>query len=179
MKTIITIFLTAALAFGQNYTFNAASSFTLQASATKTANTSVTSTTNQWNNGARDLIITLDITAATHTTETYDIYITTSDGVSSWDIAHFPQIATTGAKRFTATISGHVYPQNVTTAAPGVQAVTTATMQTDTAGSANGIKTLGAGIVRHGPWGKTIGYELVCAGGGSPSITFSITVTQK
>ena len=165
--------------FGQNYTANLGNTFTLAASAARTANTSVIYTTNQNFTGSRDLIITLDITAATHTTETYDIYITTTDGVSSWDIAHFPQVATTGAKRYTAVVSGYVYPQNVTTAAPGVQAVTTATLQTDTAGSANGIKTLGAGIVRHGPWGRYVGYELVCGGGGTPSITFSITVTQK
>src|SRR6185503_10118692 len=70
----------------------------------------------------KSLIVTLDITVAERDTgnETYDIYITTSDGVSSWDIAHFPQIATTGAKRYTAQIlCKGIVPQTVTTAGPG------------------------------------------------------------
>ncbi len=112
--------------------------------------------------------------------ETYDFYITASDGVSSWDIVHFPQIATTGAKRFTAIVNlDPPSPVNVTTAAPGVLAQTSATLQTDTAGSANGIKTLGAGIVRHGAIGNTIGYELVVAGTVVTGISFSLNVQAR
>jgi hypothetical protein len=130
----------------------------------------------------RQLVVTLDITSAERDSanETYDFYITTSDGVSSWDIAHFPQVATTGAKRFTLIISlDPASPVNVTTAAPGVLAQTTGTMQTDTAGSNNGIKTLGAGIVRHGAIGKTIGYELVVAGTVVTGIAYSIQVQGR
>jgi hypothetical protein len=129
--------------------------------------------------GVSYLEVTLDITVAERDTanETYDFYITTSDGVSSWDIAHFPQIATTGAKRFTFNISlDPNSPANVTTAGPGVLAQTTGSMKTDTAGSNEGVKTLGAGIVRHGPIGSSLGYELVVAGTVVTGIAYSITV---
>jgi hypothetical protein len=127
----------------------------------------------------RYLEVTLDVTVAERDTanETYDFYITTSDGVSSWDIAHFPQIATTGAKRYTFNISlDPPTPVNVTTAGPGILAQTTGSFKTDTAGSDQGIKTLGAGIVRHGPIGCCLGYELVVAGTVVTGISYSITV---
>lgn len=130
----------------------------------------------------RQLVITLDITSAERDTgnETYDFYITTSDGVSSWDIAHFPQVAATGAKRYTAIVNlDPSSPVNVTTASPGVLAQTIATIQTDTAGSNAGIKTLGAGIVRHGAIGKTLGYELVVAGTVVTGIAYSIQVSGR
>lgn len=128
-----------------------------------------------------DLIVTLDITSAERDTanETYDFYITTGDGVSSWDIVHFPQIAATGAKRYTAIVSGKSRPVNTTTAGPGVEAVTTATLKTDTAAADQGIKTLGAGYVRHGAWGDRIGHELVVAGTIVTGIAYSITITPK
>lgn len=159
----------------------------LQSAVTKAASFSGTALT--WGpaglralRAVRSLVITLDITVAERDTgnETYDFYITASDGVSSWDIVHFPQIATTGAKRFTAVVNlDPPSPVNVTTAAPGVLAQTTGTMQTDTAGSANGIKTLGAGIVRHGAIGNTLGYELVVAGTVVTGISYSITVQAR
>lgn len=131
--------------------------------------------------GFRDLVVTLKITSAERDSanETYDFYITTGDGVSSWDIAHFPQIAATGAKTYTAIISGTSRPVNTTTAGPGVEAVTTATMKTDTAAADQGIKTLGAGYVRHGSWGDRIGYQLVVAGTVVTGISYSITITPK
>lgn len=144
----------------------------LQVSVTKTASFSGTAMPFE----GRELIITWSV-SATDAGGTYDLYITTSDGVSTWDIAHFPQIAGT-AGRYTAIVTS-VLPQNVTTAAPGVMAQTTATLKTDTAGAGNGIKTLGAGIVRHGPWGRTIGYELVAAAAPTTGITYSVTVTAK
>lgn len=124
-----------------------------------------------------DLIATWDVTALDRASgdETYDLYITTGDGVSEWDLIHFPQIATANAKRFTAIVSGRVYPQNVSTAGPGVVAVTTGTLAT-IASAANAIKSLGAGIVRHGPWPDRLNWYLV-SGGTSPSITFSIKLT--
>ncbi len=130
----------------------------------------------------RSLVFTLDITVAERDSanETYDFYVTTSDGVSSWDIVHFPQIATTGAKRFTAIVAlDPASPVNVTTAAPGVLAQSTGTMQTDTAGSGNGIKTLAAGIVRHGAIGESLSHELVIAGTVATGITYSLTVQGR
>lgn len=126
----------------------------------------------------RALIITLNITAAERDSanETYDFYITTGDGVSKWDIVHFPQIASTGAKRFTARVERDLIPQNVTTATPGVAANDEATLDTITAGSGQGIKTLAAGKVRHGPWGDRLGHEIVIAGTVSTGISYSITV---
>lgn len=127
------------------------------------------------------LIITLNITSAERDTgnETYDFYITTSDGVSSWDIVHFPQIATTGAKTYTAIVSGLLVPQTMTTAGPGVAANMSATMKTDTAAQNEGIKTLTAGMVRHGAWGDRISYELVIAGTVATGIVYSILITPK
>lgn len=152
---------------------------TLQAATTKLEN--FTGTPIKGLEGFRDLIVTLDVTSAErdHANETYDFYITTGDGVSSWDIVHFPQIATAGAKRYTAIVSGDSRPVNTTTAGPGVEAVTTATMKTDTAEADQGIKALTAGSVRHGAWGDRIGYELVVAGMISVGVAFSITITPK
>lgn len=126
---------------------------------------------------ARAVTLTLDITAAEReTNETYDVYITTGDGVSEWDVVHFPQIATTGAKRFTATILCDLVPQTVTTAAPGVSAVRSGTLATITGGT-NAIKSLGAGLVLHGPLGRTLNHELVVAGTVATGIEYSITAT--
>jgi hypothetical protein len=124
------------------------------------------------------MLVTLDIISADRDDgdETYDFYITSGDGVSKWDICHFPQIVTTGAKRFTARIVSADRLAEITTATPGVSAEPTAIMTTDTGGSNEGIKTLAAGKVRHGPFGDYLGYELVIAGT-TPSIVYGITVT--
>lgn len=152
---------------------------TLQEAVTKAATYSGTALMLDRLPSCRILIVTLNITSAERdsTDETYDFYITTSDGVSSWDLIHFPQIAATGAKRYTARLVRDLQPQNVTTAGPGVAAVETATMRTDTAGSNQGIKTLGAGIVRHGPWGDTLNHELVVGGTVVTGIAYSISIT--
>lgn len=128
-----------------------------------------------------ELVVTLKVTSAERDSanETYDFYITTGDGASSWDIVHFPQIATTGAKTYTARVISSARPENVTTASPGVAANDPATLKTDTAGADQGIKTLTAGMVRHGPWGDRIGYQLVVAGTVATGIAYSITVTAK
>ena len=63
--------------------------------------------------------------------------------------------------------------------APGVLAVTSATLDTTAAGSGNGTKTLGAGLVRHGPWGNTIGYIMDAGGTQTTGVTYSITITSK
>ena len=152
--------------------------YTLQASVTKTAAFSGTAVTGlaQYNN----TIVTLDVTVTDRgdANETYDFYITTGDSVAEWDIVHFTQIAATGTHRFTARVSGLLVPQTVTTAAPGVAVVDTATLDTIAAGADQGIKTLGAGLVRHGIWGDRINHELVTAGT-TPSITYSITILVK
>lgn len=158
----------------------AGGAFTLQSSVTKAADFSGTAKTGL--GGFDSLIVTLDVTSAERDSadETYDFYITTGDGVSSWDVAHFPQIATTGAKRYTAVIAAKTLaPVEVTTATPGVSAVMSGTLKTDTAGAGEGIKTLGAGKVRHGVFGDRINHELVVAGTIATGIAYSVTVTTK
>lgn len=167
------------LAMGQVIT-KGGEAVTMQASVTKAATFSGASLIKGLGN-FKSLVVTLDVTSAERDTgnETYDFYITTGDGVSSWDIVHFPQIASTGAKRYTAIVSGDSRPVNTTTAGPGLEAVTTATLNTVAAGADQGIKTLTAGYVRHGPIGDRIGYELVVAGTVATGIVYSITVTPK
>lgn len=155
----------------------------LQASTTKTATATGTALTFggaglRALRSTRSLVFTLDIVSAVHTDETYDIYVTTSDGQSSWDVVHFPQIATTGAKRYTARVELDVRGENVTTASTGVAAVDSATLATVTAGSGNGIKTLTAGSVRNGPIGESLNHEIVIAGS-APSIVYSLKVEGR
>ncbi len=150
----------------------------LQAAVTKAVSFSGTAIPVPSN--ARSLTITLNITAAERDSanETYDFYITTQDidGLSSWDIVHFPQIISTGAKRFTASIVCDILPQTVTTAAPGVSVVRSGTLATISGGT-NAIKSLAAGLVLHGPIGTTINHELVVAGTVATGIVYSIQVT--
>ena len=128
----------------------------------------------------RQLLFTWDITAAERDSadETYDLYIITGDGVSEWDLVHFPQVATTGAKRFTAVVQEIMPPQTVTTAAPGVAAVVSGTLAT-VSGGTNAPKSLSAGMVRHGFWGNYIRYELVIAGTVASGITYSLLMSGK
>lgn len=130
----------------------------------------------------RGLVITLDVTAAERDTldETYDVYVTCGDGTAKWDIVHFPQIATTGAKRFTAFVrwDAAAISQTVSTAVPGVAANDPGTFATITAGANEGIKTLGAGLVRNGTPGMYLGHELVVAGTVATGISYSIKVTR-
>lgn len=125
-----------------------------------------------------ELVVTLQVTSAERDSanETYDFYLITGDGLSEWDLVHFPQVATTGAKTFTARVLGGIQPSNITTAAPGVSAVDSATLLTS---STNAAKTLTAGSVRHGPFGNTIRYELVCAGTIVTGIAYSIQVQAR
>lgn len=144
-----------------------------------TATSSVSATIGSGFAAFEGLILTLTVTAAVHTsTETYDIYITTTDGVSEWDLVHFPQIAaaiTSTPKTYTARIASKVLPQTVTTASPGVAANDSGTIETDTAGSAQGAKTLAAGTVRHGLHADTLKCYVVLAGTDTgPSITYQI-----
>jgi hypothetical protein len=124
----------------------------------------------------KKLTAVLHVTDAdrTDTDETYDVYVTsfitlpTAGRVVRWDIVHFPQIAADPATA--VTYVAHVspfgpQPQNVTTAGPGVMAVQTATNLTFVAGSDQGIRTLGAGLVLHGALGEGLSFSLV--GGGT------------
>ena len=127
----------------------------------------------------RRLIVTFAVTAAERDSgdETYDLYVTMGDGSGSeWDVAHFPQIVTTGAKTFTAAILADRLAE-VTTATPGVAAEPSGTRRTDTAGSNEGAKTLAAGKVRHGPFGNYINYYLVIAGTIVTGISYSVTIS--
>lgn len=123
----------------------------------------------------KTLVLTLDITVAERdsTDELYDVYVVMGDAKSTWDIVHFPQIATTGAKRFTARVLADRLAE-VTTATPGIAAEPSATLATITAGSGDGTKTLGAGKVRHGPFGDQIGVIIVIAGTVVTGITCSV-----
>lgn len=130
--------------------------------------------------GFLNLLVTLNVTAAADGSSdaTYDVYITSGDGVSEWDVVHFPQIAaaiTTTPKRFTARVMSQRLAE-VTTATPGVAAEPSATLETETAGSAQGAKTLAAGKVRHGPLGDWIGVWVVIAGT-LPSINFTVDIS--
>ncbi len=152
--------------------------YTLQAQVTKGA----TFTGDDRAIKARHLIVVLDIVSAERDTanETYDFYITSGVGSARWDIAHFPQIATTGAKRYVAAIHGEpVRVEEVTTATPGVAANSPGCMKVDTASAGEGILTLAAGEVRHGAIGEFIGHELVVAGTVATGIVYSITVYER
>ncbi len=68
----------------------------------------------------RQLLVTLKIYSAERDTgnETYDVYVITGDAAKSWDICHFAQIATTGAKTYVARILADTRPA-VVSAVPG------------------------------------------------------------
>lgn len=125
------------------------------------------------------LVVTLDVTAAEQDDldETFDFYVTTGDGVTAWDLVHFPQI--TAAGRYTARIVSLARPENVTTASPGVAANDSATLLTTAAGAGAGIMTLGAGVVRHGKWGDRIGYQLDVEGTVTVGVTYSLLVQGR
>jgi len=132
--------------------------------------------------GFTELNITLLVTAAdrTNSDETYDVYITSQDaGGAAYDLVHFPQIATTGVKTYTARLSARLSDQNVTSATPGVAANDPGTLRTDTAGSNNGIRTLAAGLVRQGGWGNSIGHEVVVAGTTPGPFTYRILINAS
>lgn len=150
----------------------------LQPAVTKGVNFSGTRFVSKRLASCRELVITLDITSAERDSanETYDFYITMGDGVSEWDIVHFTQVATTGAKRFTARVQAEMLPQNVTSATPGVAAVDPSTLAT-ISGGANAIMSLTAGLTRHGAFGDRIGHELVVGGTIVTGISYSIHVT--
>lgn len=116
----------------------------------------------------RVLEITLDVTAA-DAGGTYDIYIITSDGVSTWDLCHFSQPEAAGG-RLLARIYQDQPGQVIHSDGTITQEGHLATAGTDTAGS------LVSGATRHGPWGHMIGYKLVAGGTITSGITFSILV---
>lgn len=129
----------------------------------------------------QQFLVVLEIFSAdrTNADETYDFYITSGDGRSEWDVVHFPQIASTGAKKYAAIVEhnpGGASANRVTTAVPGVSSLESATMKVDTAGADQGVKTLAAGVVRHGWIGTTLGWYLVVGGTSPGPVVFSISV---
>lgn len=121
-----------------------------------------------------ELVITLNITAAERTTtQTYDFYVITGDGSSEWDLVHFPQIVVAGPTKLTARVLSSLLPETVTPAAPGVSATAAAVINTLTT---NAPKTLGAGLIAHGPWGNYLRYELVCVGPITTGIAYTLQV---
>ena len=157
----------------------AGGAFTFLASTTHASTTVLAAQTGL--GGFNNLVVTWDVTVAERDSanETYDLYVTCGDGVSTWDVAHFPQIITTGAKRYTAFIHGQLLPQNVTTAVPGAAANEPGTFKTDTASADQGTRTLVAGVIRHGALGDRCGADIVIAGTIATGITHSITMTMK
>lgn len=157
----------------------AGGAFTFLASTTHAATTVLAAQAGL--GGFNNLVVTWDVTAAERDSanETYDLYVTCGDGVSTWDVAHFPQIITTGAKRYTAFIHGQLLNQNVTTAVPGVAANDPGTFKTDTGGADQGTRTLAAGVIRHGALGDRCGADIVIAGTIVTGITHSVTMTVK
>lgn len=126
------------------------------------------------------LLVCLEIFSAERDSadETYQIHITTKAGDFEWDIAAFPQIATTGAKKFVMTIDCQLSPKTVTTAAPGVEAVRSGSLAVETGGT-NAIKSLGAGLARHGMVGEFIGHSLDVSGSITANgIDYAITFLQ-
>ncbi len=126
--------------------------------------------------GYKQLVITLDVTAAERDSgdEFYDVYIVMGDAKSTWDIVHFPQVATTGTKRYTARVLAERLAE-VTIGGTAAEPVSILT--TITAGAAEGLKTLAAGKVRHGPFGDFIGVAVTVAGTIVTGINFSVDVT--
>jgi hypothetical protein len=122
----------------------------------------------------RELVVTLEVTAA-DAAGTYDFYLITGNGVGEWDVIHFAQIAGTTVKTFVARVLAGLLPQNITTAAPGVAAVDSATLSVGASGT-NAPKSLAVGSVRHGPWGNTLRFELVAAGTPTTGVSFSIQI---
>lgn len=122
-----------------------------------------------------ELVVTLQITAA-DTGGTYDFYLIAGNGLAEWDVAHFPQQAATTAHTFVARIRADLLPQTVTTASTGVAALDSGTFLTT---STNAPKSLTAGVVRHGPFGNTLRYELVAAGTITTGVTYSIQVQAR
>lgn len=151
----------------------------LQPAVTKLATYSGTDYVFRFN--PKEIVVTLDVASCEQDDldETYDIYITTGDGVSSWDIIHFPQLTTDAAYRYTAGVNCRLALQNVTSAVPGVAANDPATFKTDTEGAGNAVLTLASGYVRHGPIGNRIGYRLVVAGTVTVGIVYSIRVSMR
>jgi hypothetical protein len=153
--------------------------FALQGAVTKTVTTTLAPVA-QALSRYRELVITFLVTAMDRTTgdELADLHITTeNDAGASWDLCHFPQIATTGVKTFVARLRSDLLPQNVSTATPGTAAVESGTL-TVYAAATHAVGSLGAGLVRHGAWGDKIGYILTLAGT-TPSISFSISVEAR
>jgi len=133
----------------------------------------------------QNLLVVLDIASADRTdaNETYDFYVTTrikrGGLVYEWDLIHFPQIASTGAKQYVAMLqhnSGIGGPNRVTTAVPGVSSLESGTMKVDTAGADQGVKTLAAGNIRNGWFGQELGHYLVVGGTTPGPVVYSIYV---
>ncbi|HDK42890.1 MAG TPA: hypothetical protein ENG87_05905 [Candidatus Pacearchaeota archaeon] len=104
----------------------------------------------------RSAIIQVNVTAASGTTPTLDVYIDTSIDDTNWlNIAHYTQFTTTGRRVF-----------RLNEYQPGGAADADATAD------------LGAGTQQQGSWGSTIRIRWVITGT-SPSFTFDVTGTFK
>lgn len=125
--------------------------------------------------GYKYIVATLDITSAERDSsdETYDVYLVMGDRLARWDIAHFTQVVTTGAKRMVMRISAERFAE-VTGATPGIVAEPPSLLLTS---GTNAPGTLGAGLVRHGPFADFIGVKVVVAGTVVTGIVCSLDIT--
>jgi hypothetical protein len=130
----------------------------------------------------RELSVTLQIFSASRDNgnETYDFYLICGNALGEWDLAHFPQIASTGAKVYEARILADLQPETITTgAAPDVATNDPAILRIDTAGANQGPKTLAAGVVRHGPFGHKLRYELVVGNVPIAGVNYTLRVKAR
>ncbi|MBZ5578251.1 MAG: hypothetical protein LAP40_16940 [Acidobacteriia bacterium] len=129
----------------------------------------------------RELVVTLDIQSAERDSgdELYDFYLITGDEIAEWDLVHFPQIATTGAKRYVARIFADQLGQTVTTGAAPDLATNDPAVLAVGAAAANAPKSLAAGVARHGPFGHMLRYELVVAGTIATGIAYTVHVEAR
>lgn len=129
-----------------------------------------------------ELVVTLIVSAA-DSGGTYDFYLITGTEsqetvLAEWDLVHFTQQAGTTAHTYVARIRADLLPQTVTTAAPGVPAIDSATLSVATSAT-NAPKSLAAGSVRHGPFGATLRYALVAAGTVTTGVTYTIHIEAR
>jgi hypothetical protein len=127
-------------------------------------------------------MFTLRVTTCTAGGATYNFYVHSyqilpSGTYSRWDVCAFPQITADAVRTYTIFCNPNPpEPLSVTTAGPGVAAILSGSLRTDTAASNNGICTATAGMAYHATLGEGLSYSLIGSAGAGP-ITFEIAAT--
>jgi hypothetical protein len=116
------------------------------------------------------LVGVLDIsTITTVGAGSIDFFLTTSDGISEWDVIHFPTIDTTNYGTYMAKVSTTILPQIVT----GTTPVNEGIIRTD--GMNGGPLTIAADSIRHGPVGTNFKVYVVSSDM-AQSVTYRLTL---